>query len=155
MELRKHSTLKVNNGFTSLELMLVVTIILVLAGFSGIAPLGLYRAHVLNAERDNLISILQYIRSRALSNVDRSPHGIKVESSQYTLFQGNAFDSRDQSKDIRIPLTQNILRSATGEIIFLPFRGNISTDQIVKLSPTWDRDLVITVTVNNEGVIIW
>src|SRR5271154_5232788 len=99
-----------SSGFTLLEILVVMGILTVVAGFGLALSLDGYRDYLFRDERDTVIGALQKARSQAINNVclgsgcsDGVPHGVFLQNSQYTIFQGASYAGRNGSVDQILP----------------------------------------------------
>ncbi|KKS06894.1 MAG: hypothetical protein UU61_C0027G0001, partial [Parcubacteria group bacterium GW2011_GWB1_41_4] len=85
------------NGFSLVEVVIVIGLISILASLGLFFSLGYYNVYVLNAETDLLATLFKKTRTRAIGNFNQSRHGVFVDSinRQYIVFQGNSFAARD------------------------------------------------------------
>jgi len=95
----KLPNISTRNGFTLVEIILVLGLLTMLGGFGLFISMDFYRSYSLRASRNTLISTLHKARSQAISNIDQAPHGIRIESNQYTVFEGPTYASRTATLD--------------------------------------------------------
>lgn len=111
------------SGFTIIEILVVLTIFIFIAGFALFVSMDSYRGFAFRSERDTIISVLQKARSQAISNIclgsgcsDGKPHGVRFTGSQYIIFQGPSYASRDPSVDQIIAANSTLTFSPTPPI---------------------------------------
>jgi len=95
-------------GFTIIELVLVLTIIVVLIGLSvGYYMNSQIRMDV-NSEASNVVHYLRLTQSNAASGLNNSKHGIHFESGYYVIFKGNSYDP-NSTANFRINLPSTMI----------------------------------------------
>lgn len=142
-------------GFTFIEVMLVAAITLFFAGMGIFLSTDVYRSGLFRADADTVISALQRARSRAINNINESPHGVRIQTSGYTIFQGPDFVGRDASKDEFIPIGSGYTFSPTPpiDIVFQQLSGETAFDGNIVITNVSKNPIPITVNINNEGRI--
>ena len=153
MKLRKiflHAK-KTCGGFTLIEILITLSIIVVLAGLGLFLGFDVYRGYAFRYERNVAVSILQKARSEAMNNINQLPHGVRIEDSSYIVFQGSTFDSTT-STNIRIPISKSVAVGGTNEIIFDELSGDVTTPGTITLT---NGVRTTNITINNVGRIDW
>lgn len=139
-------------GFTLIEVLVSITLLAVLAGFSLTVTLDSYRSYNFRSQQELLVSLLQRARAQAMANINQMPHGLHLDaaSASYTLFQGGSFAYRDPSQDLIF--TGNSVQSLSGlsDIIFTQLSGTTTAGSII-LKDSFYQQAVINL--NNEGQI--
>lgn len=143
---------KFTTGFTLIELVVALGIVVVIFGLGTFVSMDLYRAHVFTAEKTTLLTLLQKARSQAQHHIGGMAHGVSVTESAYILFSGPSYALRNTSKDIPFPTSPSIQKSGLSEIIFAPLTAQVSSPGSMTL--TSDSHSV-TLSVNSEGQIDW
>jgi prepilin-type N-terminal cleavage/methylation domain-containing protein len=142
------------NGFTLLEILLVVAIFTILASL--VFPLTIKDSQgaKLLATAKQMESVMFRYQQSALSRLNNTNYGIAFFLNKYTLFEGNTLASATFTEDIEIPARQSIssitLTGGGTEILFTQgsFRPNKSGN--IKIT---DSILTYTVDINSEGLI--
>ena len=67
------------SGFTLIEMLVSMGIIILIAGFGLFLSMDFYRGYLFHYEKDLVISILQKARSQSLANIDEKPHGVYID----------------------------------------------------------------------------
>lgn len=121
------------NGFTLLELIVVIGIFSILAGLTTINLIRPQTKSSLDLSRDLIVSAIKDQQQKSMSQFtdntdDSSKFGIYFESNRYTLFKGDTYDSQNPTNfiveldqgisisSINIPSTQLIFGVSNGEI---------------------------------------
>lgn len=79
------------NGFTYIELVIVVGLIGSILAFGMVMNIGSVGRSVVTQERDVFISLLLYgARAKAMANADQMSHGVHIDNTckRYILFEG-------------------------------------------------------------------
>lgn len=91
--------MKLKRGFTLTELLIVIGITIIVAA----ATIPIYGNLQISAQlNDNTAQIVQIIREAremSMSRYNNSSHGVQFNPSNYVLYQGNSYLTRDNSYD--------------------------------------------------------
>lgn len=149
MPSRKIST---TNGFTILELLIVMGIFTFIASIGLFISMDSYRDYAFRSQASMLVSALQKTRSRSLNNVHGAPHGLEITSSSYTLFQGASYAARTPSYDETYAITNATASGSIGEVVFTQLTGESSVAGTVLVTADGHT---ATISLNYEGRISW
>ena len=94
-------------GFTLLEVLVVMGLLIVVAGFGLIVSFDDYRGFNFRNERDIIVNVIQKARGQAINNMcygagctDGKPHGVYFGTAgKYIIFQGASYDATHLSAD--------------------------------------------------------
>jgi len=155
-----------NRAFTLLEVMIVMALVVVVGAFGLMLGMDSYRGYAFHSDRETLVAALQHARSQAVGNVcigtscaHGMPHGVYIDAahSQYVIFEGESYATREADVDAAIDGSPTMTRSGISEIVFAQLSGNASSP-----SPTpWEIVLTdragrtSTTTIESEGRIWW
>lgn len=151
-------------GFTLIEIVVVMAMFAIITSFAVFVSMGNLQGSNFRNERSRVISALYKARSAAINNVcldectGGKPHGIHFEDKEYTIFQGDDWDSREPSRDVVFEISGNISISGDLEdVIFDRLSGNVTVDPADKwtLSISDDTGHTSDITFNIEGQIQW
>ncbi|MDH5533319.1 MAG: prepilin-type N-terminal cleavage/methylation domain-containing protein [Candidatus Pacebacteria bacterium] len=125
---------KKNAGFTLIELLIVIAIFSTLIGISTISLSNLIPTASFATGSQSIVSDLKSQQFNAMTgntsgSGDGSSYGIYLESDQYTLFTGSAYNpSATDNFVIKLPATNTItnINFSTNSIVFLQNSGEIS-----------------------------
>ncbi len=132
-------------GFTSLEVILTVVIIGVLATFTFSLSLRFTQKHNLSNGSVLVTQALARARSLALSGTRDSPWGYSVEHG--VIYQGRTFAMRDPAFDEEFFLPPDIEKTGLADVSFSPLMGTPSASGTIVLSiPGESRTVAIAVT---------
>lgn len=137
-------------GFSLLELLLVLAVIAVLAGFS----IPLWRNLQVKNDLDvAVVTIAQTLRrAQVLAQaVDAdSGWGVKVQSGSIVLFLGNTYAARNTAFDETFTLQSTVTPSGVSEVDYAKFSGLPGTTGAVTLTSEQDSKTII---INSKGMI--
>lgn len=158
----------INRGFTLLEILVVMGLILMVVAFGLIVSFDDYRGITFRNERDVVVNVIQKARGQAVNNMcfdtnpatvnctDGKPHGVYFGTpGQYIIFQGASYASRDTTVDEVIEAKSDaaVLTGMTS-VVFNRLRADAVTTGGTTLTVTQQgRDSVITI--EPEGRIWW
>lgn len=138
-------------SFTLLEVLLVIAIITIIAGFS----LPVYQLLTIKNDLDvTASSITQSLRRAQLFSrgvVGDSNWGVKIQMGNLTLYKGPSFSSRDTSSDELTSLPPEVNVSGLDEINFTKLYGATQNNGIISLSVPRLND--INIFVNEKGTV--
>jgi len=139
-------------GFTLIEILIAAAIIAGLAGLGLFLSFDSYRNYALNVERDILVNVLQKARSLSLNNIDESAYGVYIQNSNFIIFKGDSYVSRDPIYDETIPTNSSVSKSGLQEIVFEQLTANSSASGDIILNNAFHS---LIISLNNEGRINW
>ena len=115
----KSNEVKKCKGFTLLELMFAVGLMIMLAAVSVPMTLGFFNEQVLDESAQALKNNIKTARSRAINGRGSGFWGVKIEEDKYILFEGESFEGRNRTNDRRIGLPGGMEFERPGrEIVF-------------------------------------
>lgn len=157
----------VHDGFSLIEVLIVIGLLGVIAAFTAVADLSTYRMNALRDERKTLVTALQKARSESLNNINQKAHGVAIFPSDspgnYVVFEGNDYASADHANDQVIPSSYPLTRSLDSieEVVFEQLSALASCDgapcddtKIIELEDVV-RQATAEIKVNREGQIDW
>ena len=149
-------------GFTLIEVILVIGLLLIIATFGLFFSFESFRGYSFHSDRDILVSLLQHVRSQAIGNTcrgsgctDGKSQGIKIQNDKFIMFQGNSFDdlSTDHSLDVIVSTNSNVSHSGQDEFVFTQLSGDVLDPGDVTLTDLSGK--TSTISINSEGQVIW
>jgi prepilin-type N-terminal cleavage/methylation domain-containing protein len=155
-------------GFTLMEIIIVIGLLVVIAGFALVVSLDDYRGYNFRNERDVVVAVLQKARSQAINNMcfedtgstcsDGVPHGVYFGTAgQYVIFQGASYASRDQGLDEVIEAgAGSVVAAGMSSVVFERLSGDASVSPANStLTLTDERGKTSVFTVEGNGRIWW
>lgn len=157
-------------GFTVMELVIVMSVIALLAGFTTINLIRPQTTSTSSSALNTLVSDLkeQQIKAMAGDSEDQTgatgaqPHGIFLENNQYTLFRGASFNPAEPNNftvNIETGLTLSNTfppLGPTGEIVFAKRSGEVTGysagADTITLTNTQTGEQK-TITINRYGTV--
>lgn len=140
------------NGFTVIEIVIVLALVSILAGLGLFVGLEFYRNSALEAELDILVAGLRKARAASLHNIGGVPHGLAVLGDRYVLFSGGSYALRDPALDEDIGRGVGMQTAGLEEVVFGQFSATSSASGTIALS---DGMRERAIDINYEGRISW
>src|SRR5258706_7052424 len=144
----KHTSLEKPQGFTLVELLIVMGIALIILGMITFNLAGTQRSTSINASVNKIVADIDSQRLKSMSGTTVSPSasdsfGVSFQSNKYVLFHGTAFNSGDSS-NYSVNLDNSVLVSST-------FPGNVvvfsqASGEVANFASSSN-----TITINNTG----
>ena len=156
--------LKRQTGFTLIELVVAMAIILILAGFVTLSLISEQNITSVNATVDTLVSSMASQQTKAMASKSEGlptgqSFGVYFQSDRYTLFKGTTYSASDSANfttilDGGIRFTNITFPNNT--IVFLIISGEISEfvagQNTITVRNTQGPETK-TITVNKYGVV--
>lgn len=140
-----------NKGFTLIEIMLVVALMVAIGGIS----VPVYQTFQVKNNLDVVsYTIVQTLRRAQLlsqTGAGDTMWGVHIASGSATLFKGADFAGRDASFDEVADISTNIVPSGISDIVYSKLLGETQPPgNIVLTTPNND---IKTITINAKGTI--
>ncbi len=151
--------MKKENGFTVLEIIIVVAVISLISFVS--APLGIqfYNSQTIVGIQGQLNDSLTRARSQAIVQKDDSSYGIclinvPATTTSYILYKGTTCATRTVSADENYPLIAGVNISFPNIVTDINFAKHTGTPSATgTISIVWN-DLTKTLSLDNLGTIV-
>ena len=145
-------------GFTLIEVLMVLAMLGFIASATVLFSLSFFQGELLHNEESTLVNLLHTARSKAMQNQDGAAHGVAIDPlgvNEYVLFSGNSFVNADPSTVQSIPRANNFTfaTSSIKEIVFFQLSGEVETSGEIILIDTNKNNSSSTITINYEGAI--
>ncbi|MBU1349055.1 prepilin-type N-terminal cleavage/methylation domain-containing protein [Patescibacteria group bacterium] len=138
-------------GFTLIELVIVIGIMAVIVAVTAPLTIRSYQNQLVAETAQQLAETLRRAQSRATAARGDSPHGVKILSDGYVLFQGRSYATRVVAEDETTPIPSSITVSSTAtEVVFSKL---YATSSMVGTMSVIGAGGTIDVTVNAVGKI--
>lgn len=146
-----------NSGLTLIEVLVVIGILTMIIGLGLLVSFDSYKGYLFRSERSVIVGVLERARSRAINNMYQKSWGVCYDSTgkQYIIFQvPKAGACAADSDDHAIPASPNATISFTpsDRVVFTQLSGQVSAEETVTIT---EDSRTSTITINNEGTIIW
>ena len=140
-------------GFSLIEILIVMGLLAIIAGFGLVVSLDSYRSYNFRSEQNLIISLLQKARNQSINNINEKPHGLHIDQAAktYTLFQGANYAHRDTAEDIIFQGNDNYQLAGLSEIIFTQLSGRVADNGDIILADGAHPAVIINI--NDEGRI--
>ncbi|NQV88131.1 MAG: hypothetical protein HQ402_01060 [Parcubacteria group bacterium] len=138
-----------------IELLIVIGITTILAGVSSVVYGNLQVSSQLNETSAQITQNLRIAREQSSSGLNNIAHGVEFTSSQYTIYQGASYATRDSSYDrvYSLPSAVTLSTTLTGdEVLFSKGVGIPSTTGTITITHSVNGSK--TISVNNQGIIL-
>jgi prepilin-type N-terminal cleavage/methylation domain-containing protein len=116
-------------GFTLAEVLVSLALLGVLALGIGPAVFGLYTSYLLASSRTELVATLR--NSRSMAVFGGVPSGVHFSETGYSQFVGSTFIEPKDTTHRHVLPAQVRLHVTASDLLFAPFSGEASENQIV------------------------
>jgi prepilin-type N-terminal cleavage/methylation domain-containing protein len=139
-----------NKGFTLIEVIIVICIILLL--FVIIWPVGasFYRQELLSKAQQQVVWILKQARSNAINQRNNSSFGVHLSAGEALLFQGENYNDRVQSEDVIYSLPKIVSFGDLKETVFSANTGFVNSPGTIILNSSGSSKKI---EINQLGVL--
>ena len=139
-------------GFTLIEIMLVVGIILIVGFFSAAFSTRMIPQMAVSSTADIFRSVLGKAQVYAISGREYSPWGVHYENHMITMFKGDSYAMRNTNFDEKTKIDEMVEVSGFADNIFALPNG---------MPSEFGRDIIISsknmekmiISLNKEGVV--
>ena len=110
-------------GFTLVELLMVVAVLGLLIMVSLPPAINFYKSRQFEVAQSGIVQTLRRAQLKAMSLEADSSFGVYITPSQYVLFKGSSYTTRDSAFDEVFDLSDNLSVTGLSEIVFSKLRG--------------------------------
>ena len=148
------SILRRADGFTLGEALITLAIFLILGVATTPFTVNFYQRYQLINERNLFVSLVREARTMSLAGNGATDHGVHIDTTQFTIFEGTSYEGRNQAKDQIFPRETKVLVAGPADSIFKNMIGFISP--AVPITYTMSNGAKQEViTINYAGSIDW
>jgi len=154
--------MKNNFGFTIIELLTTIAILVILIAISVSSFLFFQKESDLNSSSEEIINALRRAQNKTLASEGNSQYGVYFDTSvsprRYTLFKGIDYSSRDSSFDEVHKLSKNIEiyeinLSGENEVVFARITGAAFPSGDISLRLETNPTETKTIYIEGSGLI--
>jgi len=132
---------KFNPGFSLIEIMVVLGMISILAAASFLNVSKKRNMIILEDAQANLVTALEKARSNSQAGIGTLPHGVRIESNKFTVFEGNPAEGKTTVFPSSILTNQSIPLN----IIFHRISGTSNASTIIIKNPSNGTEKIINI----------
>ena len=148
---------KTNQGFTLIEILIVIIILGVVTSIVGLSFAKLNSKQALDKSTNLTAAILNEARSMTLSSIDASQYGVNLAASQVVLFKGSSYSVSDPNNMVT-PLNSEVgIRSVTiagggTSVVFKRLTGRTDQTGTLEVYLLNEPSTFRTVTISATGI---
>jgi len=139
-------------GFTLIEVMLTMSIVAIIAGFSSLFYGRFVFSQEVSVVQDELQGSFAKAQMYSMTGKDDALWGVtfRVSDNSIVLFRGDTFATRDETRDEIYNVGSKITVSGLDEILFARITGRPDNTPTITISGNGTTDVL---SVNAEGVL--
>lgn len=157
-------------GFTLIEVMIAMVIMVALFSLGLLIMFDFYRSLAVHSEQGMIVSVFQKARNQSMNNIDQTRHGVHIQINplQYTVFECPAGSPQctsytASSSDYTIAASYKAVMThptTDFDIIFEQLSGSCVPTATFDCNPTslitlTQGSKAYNITINSEGQINW
>jgi prepilin-type N-terminal cleavage/methylation domain-containing protein len=149
---QKTDKVKLNRGFTVVELLVVIVILAIISTVSWVALANYRENQTLLSTTEVIVSSLSEARSQSVSAVNDEVHGVHFTSNSLTLFEGSQYSPSNPKNSVTVfnssvSVSTSGLTSSSSDIVFekITGRGSASGQIVVFSVASSTKNFVIVV----------
>ena len=138
-----------SRGFSLIEIVLVLSLCSLLAGWALFASFSSIGRTSLAGETETLVLVLQKARANAMSNIDAAPWGVCSTGTTYRLFSGPSYATRLSEETLPEQSSATDMDCASGGLVFEQLSGQTHSTTVHIIFADKTKEILI----NHEGRI--
>ena len=146
-----------NKGFTALELVVSVAIIMVVSAGALISFINSRNLRDLATSGQNILSLLRQAQARSLAGENNSPWGVHFDQTQAVLYQGPVYAGSATTETHRLPARIEIininLAGGGGEVLFKKLDGTTDQSGTIEVRVQESASQTLPITINPSGKV--
>lgn len=152
MDLQIKSTKRCLQGFTLVEIVIVIGIIGLLATIST-SVYSSFKSHEnLEIVTTSVVEAIRYAQASAHSGKGDSNWGVEILANSIVIFKGISYASRDITADQMLDFSGGVVASGLSEIVFVKVNGSTSNTGTITLTNSYGtKDILI----NEKGTLTY
>lgn len=144
------------NGFSLIEIIVVVAIIMLLIGLAGASFRTFGQNVSLGSAAQRVVIVLDEARNRTIGSEDDSHFGVHFEADRYVLFKGDTYNANSPDNVVHtlptgIELSAITLAGGGSDVPFAGVSGRTTKTGTVTLRRTSDTAVTQTITIAPLG----
>jgi type II secretory pathway pseudopilin PulG len=152
MDLAIKSSNRRSAGFSILEMLLVVAIVMTLVGVSASFYSSFKVQESLNTSVFTVVEAIRHAQSNAESGRGNAQWGVKLLTTSGVLFKGASYASRDVNFDQSFDYAKGVNPSGLSEVVFAEMTGTTSNTGIISLTNNYGTK---DITINAQGTLTY
>lgn len=139
--------------------MVAIAIIAGLFALGSFIDISVINHRSISSEQATLVSVLQKARNESINNINAIQHGVHIDTSAYTLFEGTNYISTNSSNQTIAKSSMTDISNinsndftAPYDIIFSQLSGEPSVIGVITLNNGATTKMI---TIYNGGLIDW
>ncbi|MBD3330435.1 prepilin-type N-terminal cleavage/methylation domain-containing protein [Candidatus Peregrinibacteria bacterium] len=146
-------------GFTLIELIITTAVLVVLISLVFAAQSRVLANTYLDSNTDQIKQTLWLAQTKSQSGLNNSSWGVNFDNtlSEFTIFKGESYSTRDSSFDITTPLPSSLnfssisLNQGGNSVIFTQYSGE--TDNYGSITLSNSENIYNIIQINSKGLI--
>ncbi|MBN1331418.1 prepilin-type N-terminal cleavage/methylation domain-containing protein [Candidatus Dojkabacteria bacterium] len=139
-----------NKGFSLLEVLLVVALIGIVAGFSAVVYTDFQTRNELDLTTQKIAQSLRTAQLNSQTMKNDSTWGVYIASNEITVFEGPDYAGRNVDSDFIQTFSTSISHTGLDEIVFSKYYGVPDTTGAINLATTNNSSQL---TLNEKGTL--
>ena len=149
--MQSQTILKDNKGFTIIEIIVVIGLIVAILAFGSIFDINSFSRELARGETSTLVSVLNKARSKSMNNLYNAPHGVYIDTNDFVIFRTSSYNPTEPTNE-KFPRNTNVAISGMNSVIFERLSGEPNTTGVFTLS---DGTNTKTIEIKSSGLIEW
>jgi prepilin-type N-terminal cleavage/methylation domain-containing protein len=147
---------KESRGFTLIEILVVLSVLVLITGLTLFSFRDLNRSQALDKNAMSLVSLLEEARSLTLASKDDSEYGVYFGPEEVVLFKGEDFNSGEAVRTFSlhsIVEMSDVLGGSSDQVVFERLTGKASASGTVTLSLKNNPDSEKVIEIFLTGIV--
>ncbi|EKD46877.1 MAG: hypothetical protein ACD_67C00030G0002 [uncultured bacterium] len=146
-----HNNKRTKKGFTLIEVMLVLALIVIISGISAPVYQSFQLKNNLDVGVNATVQTLRRAQLLSQSGEGDSNWGVHIESGGATLFKGADYATRETSFDEIFEISEDIVVAGMQNIVYSKLSGEPQTSGNIVLTTSTNE--TETININSKGMI--